>query len=184
MLNLRTILHPTDFSQPAMYAFGVARTLAQSSGAELVIVHVAPREYRPKRRLRRERYEALSRLSHAEPTLRMQYLLLEGAVASQIVGSAVELDCDLIVMGTNGHTGARRLILGSVAADVRRDAPCPVAAVQLPKRTGWELPEFANPESFISAGPELVRGGRFEVARRKHGEDAVRRSTSRAHQRA
>ena len=88
--------------------------------------------------------------------MKMQYLLLEGAVAPHIVSSAVELDCDLIVMGTNGHTGARRLILGSVAADVRRDAPCPVVAVQLPKRTGWELPEFAERESLTYAGQEPV----------------------------
>jgi nucleotide-binding universal stress UspA family protein len=66
MLDFRTILHPTDFSEPAMYAFGLARALAKDSGAELVFAHVAPARYRPRRRDRRERYEALRRLTSAD----------------------------------------------------------------------------------------------------------------------
>jgi nucleotide-binding universal stress UspA family protein len=39
---------------------------------------------------------------------------------------------DLIVMGTHARTGVARLVLGSTAAHVLRDAPCPVLAVHLP----------------------------------------------------
>ena len=144
MIDFRTILHPTDFSDSAMYAFGVARALARDSGANLMVVHVAPRLYRPKRLLRKEKYEALCRLTHTDSTVKMSPLLLEGGIASHIVSSAIELDCDLIVMGTSGRTGARRLLMGSVAAEVKKDAPCPVVAVQLPNRAGWELPDFAD----------------------------------------
>ncbi len=132
MLAFRTILHPTDFSDSAMYAFGLARALAKESGAELLVAHVAPFRHRPKRRDRRETYEALRRLTTVDPDVRMHPLLLEGFVAPAIISSAVELDCDLIVMGTRGRTGLTRLLPGSVAAAVRRDAPCPVVAVQLP----------------------------------------------------
>ena len=39
MLRLRTIVHPTDFSRPAGYAFELARR--RGPGAELVVVHAA-----------------------------------------------------------------------------------------------------------------------------------------------
>jgi nucleotide-binding universal stress UspA family protein len=149
MLDFRTILHPTDFSEPAMYAFGLARALARDSDAELVVVHVAPVQPLRRRRQRRERYEALRRLTTADPSVRMHPLLLEGFVASRIVGAAVDLDCDLIVMGTNGRTGLSRLLLGSVAGAVRKEAPCPVVTVRLPARDDWELPDFADEESII-----------------------------------
>jgi hypothetical protein len=80
----------------------------------------------------------------------MHPLLVEGFVPPAIISSAVELDCDLIVMGTRGRTGLRRLLPGSVAAAVRRDAPCPVVALQLPNRAGWELPDFADEEAITS----------------------------------
>ncbi len=158
MLDFRTILHPTDFSDPAMYAFGLARALAKESGAELVVAHVAPVRYRPKRRHRRETYEALRRLTAVAPDVRMHPLLLEGLVAPAIISSAVELDCDLIVMGTRGRTGLARLLPGSAGAAVRRDAPCPVVAVQLPNRAGWELPDFADEESIISTRSTRLSG--------------------------
>ena len=41
--------------------------------------------------------------------------------------------CDLIVMGTHGRTGLERLLLGSVAEKVLRDASCSVLVVKLPK---------------------------------------------------
>jgi nucleotide-binding universal stress UspA family protein len=150
MLDFRTILHPTDFSEPAMYAFGLARALARDSGSELLVVHVAPVRHLRKRRHRRERYEALRRLTTAGPNVRMHPLLLEGDAASQIVCTASQQDCDLIVMGTNGRTGLRRLLVGGVAGAVRRDAPCPVVTVHLPAREDWELPDFADEESIIS----------------------------------
>ncbi len=166
MADFRTILHPTDFSEPAMYAFGLARALAKGSGAELLVVHVAPLRYRPRRHHRDETYEALCRLTNADPTLRMRPVLLEGDAAARIVGSANELDCDLIVMGTKGRRGLGRLLLGSVAAAVRKDAPCPVVAVQLPNRVGWELPIFAD-EQALTRTRRIARPG--SIATRQKG---------------
>lgn len=167
MLNLRTILHPTDFSEAAMYAFAMARAVAKSSGAELLVVHVAPLEHRPKSRHRRERFEAVRRLTTADPDVRMRPLLLEGDPANHIIGCAKELDCDLIIMGASGRSGLKRLLLGSVAAAVRNDAPCPVMTVDLPKRADWELPDFADEESLtngLHSGPLFPE--RFAAARR------------------
>ena len=53
-----------------------------------------------------------------------------GSVADTIVSEAARLDCDLIVMGTHGRRGLRRLTLGSDAELVVRHSPEPVMLVR------------------------------------------------------
>jgi nucleotide-binding universal stress UspA family protein len=52
-----------------------------------------------------------------------------GAIIPRIAG---ETKADLIVMGTHGRTGLSRLLMGSVAEQVVRKAPCPVLTVKVP----------------------------------------------------
>ena len=47
-----------------------------------------------------------------------------------IAEAAVDTRADLIVMGTHGRTGLTRLVMGSVAEEVLRRAPCPVMTVR------------------------------------------------------
>jgi nucleotide-binding universal stress UspA family protein len=53
-----------------------------------------------------------------------------GTPAEEILRVAREEKVDLIVMGTHGRTGLRHLLLGSVAEEVTRHAPCPVFTVR------------------------------------------------------
>jgi nucleotide-binding universal stress UspA family protein len=53
-----------------------------------------------------------------------------GKPAEEILRVAGEEGVDLIVMGTHGHTGLRHLLLGSVAEEVTRHAPCPVFTIR------------------------------------------------------
>jgi nucleotide-binding universal stress UspA family protein len=53
-----------------------------------------------------------------------------GKPAEEILRVAREEGVDLIVMGTHGHTGLHHLILGSVAEEVTRHAPCPVFTIR------------------------------------------------------
>ena len=46
---------------------------------------------------------------------------------------AVEKQADLIVMGSHGRTGLKRLLLGSIAEEVLRHAPCPVLTLTSPE---------------------------------------------------
>jgi nucleotide-binding universal stress UspA family protein len=168
MFEFKTIIHPTDFSEPAMYAFGLARTLARASDCQLLVIHVTSVERFRNRRQRWEMYESLRRLTTADPNVRMRHLLLVGDASSEIVSSASQLDGDLIVMGTNGRTGLKRLLLGSVARVVRRDANCPVLTVQMPAQKGRELPEFANRESVTGAeGSRISEALSFEAKGRR-----------------
>ena len=53
----------------------------------------------------------------------------DGDAAHQIVACAREREAGLVVVGTRGQTGLRRLILGSVARNVLLHAPCSVLVV-------------------------------------------------------
>jgi nucleotide-binding universal stress UspA family protein len=52
-----------------------------------------------------------------------------GGVAEEVVSLAEELGVGLIVMGSRGHGGIRRALMGSVSASVVRHAHCPVMIV-------------------------------------------------------
>jgi nucleotide-binding universal stress UspA family protein len=130
---IRLILHPTDFSASSWPALGVARALARANQAGLVLLHVEPAEvltggsfYMPAD-LGPAR-EALAKMQKecAEAGLEgsVQTRLSQGDPVFDILGAAQELGCDLIVMGTHGRTGLRRLLMGSVAESIIRKAPC------------------------------------------------------------
>ena len=56
---------------------------------------------------------------------------LGGDVADEILGYIDEEDIDLVVMGTHGRSGVRRMLIGSVAEEVVRHSDCPVLTVPL-----------------------------------------------------
>jgi nucleotide-binding universal stress UspA family protein len=60
-------------------------------------------------------------------------VFLEGDPATEIIRYATASNIDLIVMGTHGRTGLERLLLGSVAEQVLRGAPCSVLVAKLPR---------------------------------------------------
>jgi nucleotide-binding universal stress UspA family protein len=53
-----------------------------------------------------------------------------GHAASEIVAIAGQIDADLIVLTTHGHSGITRFLLGSTAEQVVRHAKCPVVSVR------------------------------------------------------
>jgi len=140
------ILLAIDDSNEAELATRKAVDLAGGTGSELHVVYVGllPNFLRREpdvlgfdRRLydeiERESQEALRRLSWrvkvSGGVLTGSYLRL-GGVAEEIVGLAEELEADLIVMGTRGHTGIRRMIEGSISDFVVHHAHCPVMTVR------------------------------------------------------
>jgi nucleotide-binding universal stress UspA family protein len=57
-------------------------------------------------------------------------LVTSGHPARRIVEVAADQQADLLVIATHGRTGLRRMLLGSVAEQVIRQAPCPVFTVR------------------------------------------------------
>jgi nucleotide-binding universal stress UspA family protein len=144
MLPIRTILHPTDFSEPADNAFRLSCSLARDHGAQVVVLHVVapplagyadgvfippPEGYPEELRAR------LSGLQARDSKVRVEHRLVEGDPVSEILRVAGEPGCDMIVMGTHGRTGLGRLLMGSVAEQVVRKAACPVVTLKAPARS-------------------------------------------------
>jgi nucleotide-binding universal stress UspA family protein len=142
MLAIQCILHPTDFSPTSDAAFRIACSLAREYGARLIVLHtfqppvVVPSGIEPiplTTPADRAALEAqLRQMRPPDPGVRIEYRLVEGDPAKTILEVCREAHCDLIAMGTHGRTGLGRLLIGSVAEKVVRNAPCPVLAVKTP----------------------------------------------------
>lgn len=141
MLSIRTILHPTDFSQGADHAWQVACALARDYRAKLIVLHVqAPPvlgygEFGMLPLPEPARAELDNQLAKVQPTDPNQLatrFLAQGDGPGEIIRFAKEHGCDLIVMGTHGRRGLGRLLMGSVAEAVVRKAACPVLVVKNP----------------------------------------------------
>jgi nucleotide-binding universal stress UspA family protein len=137
MLLFRTILHPTDFSPAAEYAFELAGSLARDHGAELIILHVrSPKGTDAPVWLQKEEiWDEFHRLEQTDPhirDIRIRSEFVDGDPVKEILHVAEKNGCDLIVMGTHGRTGVKRLLMGSVAEKVSRESPCPVMTVKSP----------------------------------------------------
>jgi nucleotide-binding universal stress UspA family protein len=76
--------------------------------------------------------------------------LTDGEPYAEILRVAEDDGCDLIVMGTHGRTGLRRLLMGSVAEQVLRQASCPVLTVKTPFPESVSAPEALAHEAVKS----------------------------------
>jgi nucleotide-binding universal stress UspA family protein len=142
MFRIKSILHPTDFSQPSEYAFQTACALARDHGAKLVLLYVVPPFIAteayvppPSEEYREKVWEEFRQIQATVPAVRevrVETQITEGDPAHEIVRVAEEVGADLIVMATHGRTGLRRLLMGSVAEHVLRRAACPVLTVKAP----------------------------------------------------
>jgi len=73
-------------------------------------------------------------LAAADAGIEYDTELVWGRVPEVICRVAQERDCDLIVVGSRGLTGLKRLMLGSISNAVAAKAPCPVLVVKLYER--------------------------------------------------
>ena len=80
--------------------------------------------------IQREADTSLARVRSMAYGVHLETVILEGKPAAEIVRFAAENGIDLIVIGTRGKRGFERLLLGSVAEQVVRLAPCKVLVVK------------------------------------------------------
>jgi nucleotide-binding universal stress UspA family protein len=138
---VRSILIPTDFSETSDEALKYAADMALAFGGRLHVMHVqgkAGDHFAPnfpaglfvtavQEKLR-------TFLSREEiDRLRLEYAVRVGGPAEEIVRDADARAVDVIVMGTHGRSGIAHLLMGSVAEQVVRMAPCPVLLIRHPK---------------------------------------------------
>ncbi len=144
MKPYRTILCPTDFSEPGRAALQRARELAGHYGAELILLHVIdyfpgeipndwipPEDEDPKAYLQSEAERRLQALADelAPFEVRREVLFSDTSARHAIGDYAARTGVDLVVLASHARHGAFSL-LGSTAAGVAHTAPCDVMVVR------------------------------------------------------
>jgi universal stress protein A len=149
MLTIKTILCPTDFSEPSLLGLSTALELANLFKSEIKIVYVLPvlppsptdpnyefviPEY--ENILHKDSQKKLDEIikTKVPAGIKATAVVGHGNPAKEIVRIAEEDKVDLIVIATHGGAGWHHLIMGSVAEKVIRHAPCPVYAVREHRR--------------------------------------------------
>jgi nucleotide-binding universal stress UspA family protein len=146
MDKIERILCPIDLSAVSAGAYTYAQSLASHCGASLIAQHVVELWQHPcafyaasakafdefLEQLLSAGRESLKQFlgEHQAKGLSVECIVKEGAAADAILSVAKTDAIDLIVMGTHGRRGLDRVLLGSVAERVLRNAPCPVLVVR------------------------------------------------------
>ena len=150
----KKILVPVDGSEPANLGLNEAIQLAKDQGGTIRLVHIvnelillSPDAYSANvgSILEMLRHDGETVLGKAEAAVRstgveVEAVLIEtmegGQAGTHIVQQASEWPADLIVCGTHGRRGVRRIVLGSDAEYILRNAPVPVLLVRSRGPTG------------------------------------------------
>lgn len=141
-MAVNTYVVPIDFSRGSEKALDLAIKLARERRGKVFALHVVPAEmvYAPigqgfdfysfMERDARDNYRRLLRRKRLQPKDCALVLARGSDFANIIVRQAKKLRASMIVMGSHGRTGLRRLLLGSVAERTLRYAACPVLIVK------------------------------------------------------
>lgn len=139
MVHIKRILYPTDFSSYSNQAYLHAVALAEVHKAGLTVLYVYPGASDAADTSRDEAQDRafwrsqLEQIRPANPRIPVSHVFLEGDPGTEIARYAQDANIDLIVMGTHGRTGMERMLLGSVAEQTLRAAPCSVLVIKLPR---------------------------------------------------
>jgi nucleotide-binding universal stress UspA family protein len=149
--DLKRILVAVDGSENSERAFGVALKIAQQAGAELMILNVLPgittlgamasRVPLPQstydkffQSAEKDSREIVSREASVARrlgvTVKEEVIRSTETIVQAIVDFAAEKKIDLIVVGTRGLGGFKRLLMGSVSTGIVTHAHCSVLVVR------------------------------------------------------
>ena len=142
-MSFRSILCPVDLSATSRAAARTAAVMAGRFKAKLIVVFVddpllsqAAARFDEDEITRRTQAEVTKFVLKAiGPLIRCTYEIVNGDPAEEILKAARRLGADLIVMGTQGHRGPKRLFFGSTADAVLRRSTIPVLVVPPTRRT-------------------------------------------------
>ncbi|MGZ7090729.1 MAG: universal stress protein, partial [Candidatus Angelobacter sp.] len=137
--KLKNLLFTTDFSTGSLAALPYATRIARAFGANLHLCHIEPTAPLATGLADLHLYEAAGRdaaqhlaalrdlpeLRGLKPAL----VLAEGDFKNELMKVVSAANIDLVVAGTRGRTGLRKMLLGSVTEEICRAVTCPILTV-------------------------------------------------------
>jgi universal stress protein A len=140
VFDVKEVLAATDFSVPSGKALEAASALARHFHARLHILHVAADDSE----LKAATTELEGLVAGPIDGVPCVKALTVGRPAREILKYAEREKIDVIVLGTHGRSGLSRVLVGSVAEAVVRDAPCQVLTIGPKAHTHAETPAPPN----------------------------------------
>jgi nucleotide-binding universal stress UspA family protein len=146
VIEIRSIVAPSDFSSHSQQAVRYACRLAERLGSTLHLLHVLsevlpagpdpllmpvmpPQFYKENEDRAHETLNRLLDPSWGKPPS-VVTAVRWGSPVESIVAYSLEHKIDLIIIATHGRTGLSHVLLGSVAEHIVREAPCPVLTIR------------------------------------------------------
>ncbi|MBV5304099.1 MAG: universal stress protein [Chlorobium sp.] len=137
MITIKKIICPVDFSELSRKSLQYANEFARLSNGQVFLVGVIENDptITYSKGLEKERAEEEQKLLALIEEENMagivaDYVIYEGFPEECILDYAKRQEADVIIMGSHGRRGLKRMILGSVAEHVIRRSPCPVLIVK------------------------------------------------------
>lgn len=144
-LRISKILVPVDFSEYSKMALDYAVQFAKQFNSELTLIYVIEPivypsdfglgqipinqvDFEIQSRAEEELQKLIKEKIPAE--VKANYVVKTGKPFLEIINTAKECDCDLIIIATHGHTGIEHILFGSTAEKVVRKSPVPVLTVR------------------------------------------------------
>jgi nucleotide-binding universal stress UspA family protein/predicted transcriptional regulator len=176
----RRILAPIEFDETAPAVLDAAVRIATDTGGIVFLMHVVPMVvaptgmpnyvdiYKDQEKIAKQKLETIVERCRSE--VKCELLTRIGDPAHEILALERQMAADLIVLATHGRKGVRRMLLGSVAEAVLRDATCPVLTVQRQESdvhlaAKWMTPHpiSAEPAEKLSAVRAKMFSGHFRT---------------------
>jgi universal stress protein A len=135
----RSILTPIEFDDPSLMALDLAKKIAIDKDATVHLLHIAQRlpafgesdvsenEHSPVEKKAREMLVGIAE----QHLIGVRYEIHTASASARALAKAIiqvvkQVNADLIILNTHARKGLSRFILGNVAEEVVRTAPCPV----------------------------------------------------------
>jgi nucleotide-binding universal stress UspA family protein/predicted transcriptional regulator len=169
----RRILLPIEFDHTGPAVLEAATRIANETGGTLFLVHVVPMViaptglpnyvdiYKEQEQVARKKLESM--LEHRNPQLRYEMMTRTGDPAREIIAVERQIAADLIVLATHGRKGFKRVLLGSVAEAVLRDATCPVLTVQHQDEDAHRVSKWMTRQPVTALAAEKLDGVRAKM---------------------
>jgi nucleotide-binding universal stress UspA family protein len=173
-LGFRNVLCAVDFSEHSRLALRHADLVARRTTSKMTVLYVndplliaaaaaAMHDRHLAERSRRELQGFVHETLADRPGMRPAICLGEGQPSNEILRIGKRIGADLLVLGTQGLTGADRLLLGSTTLNLLRRTTIPVLAV--PSTPELPVGMFAEswPTPRMLAAVELDTQARYDV---------------------
>ena len=175
-VSINNVLFATDFSPATEAAFAYAVAIADRYLSKLYAVHVINiesfdlLESESARVISKQAHEAasqkLTQLLHplGLPRDRYQIVVAGGVISETLLDLVRQNNIDLMVLGTQGRRAFKKLLMGSIAEEIFRLAPCPVLTVgpkTAPIPTKGPLRHILYPLEFV---PDSTKAASYVVS--------------------